>query len=60
MAIKKNHIRIGNYVIQHSNGDKYGRNRGFVVLDTTQGNAQIGYAYDHLCDALEEVLLYED
>ena len=58
MEIKKNHLKIGDYIVQYSDGNKYGEDKGFVVLDTTQGNAQIGYAHEHLCDALEDALLF--
>lgn len=51
--IKKRHIRIAEYVIQWSYEDD-----GFIVLDTTQDNAQVGDEYDHLCDAIEQVLKY--
>lgn len=49
MDIKRNHIKIGNYVIQYD--DKY---EGFVIL-TSEGE-QVGYGYDNITDAMEQAL----
>lgn len=59
MEIKKNHIRIGDYIIQHRLSDAR-RDGVFVVLDTREDNAQIGCEYDHLYQAMEKVLKYND
>ena len=50
MKVKKNHIKIGDYIIQ------YNEDEGFVAID--KEGKQIGYAYEHLNDVLENVLKY--
>lgn len=60
MEIKENHLRIGDYIIQFNRTANYFGEctEGFVVLDTTQDNAQVGDEYDHVFDAIEQVLKY--
>ena len=55
MKIRKNHIKIGDYIIQYNFANQY-EDEGFVVIDK-DGN-QIGDAYEHLNDALENALKY--
>lgn len=56
MEIRQNHIKIGNYIIQYNFADEYGDNEGFVVID--KDGQQVGDAYEHLNDAMEQVLKY--
>ena len=57
MEIRKNHIKVGDYIVQYNDAERR-EERGFVVLD--KNGSQFGYAHDHLTDALEQVLKYED
>lgn len=52
VAINKNHLKIGRYTIQHDWIER------FVVLD--EEGQQYGTGYDHVCDAIEQVLMYND
>ena len=50
--IKKNHLKISDYTIQ------YDRVEGFIILN--KDGEQVSYGYDHVTDAIEQVLMFND